>query len=319
MEKDFNKKLINAVLSNMPPKVKAASYLSDVLKLSRESVYRRIRGEIPFTIDEFAKLSVALGFSFDEIIGNANFGHAFFEFFANEKPPNEMYATMLEKYLELLEKIETTQMVDSVMSINRIPPNFYMLFDNLHKFVFYKWLNQYSGVPSNLHFSDIDVPPEIMSLQKRIRFNFSKLKRRTLILDPNTFLNQVKEIQYYYKMKLLNDEDLSLLKQEMNELVGLLENAAKTGTLGAYKTKTDIYLSFLSISANTCYYAYDDKVRTIIWIFIVNPIIIHNTNISDMQKKWLNFLKRQSTLISQSNEISQTEFFNQQRKYIEML
>ncbi|MDR3341036.1 MAG: hypothetical protein LBT25_13295 [Candidatus Symbiothrix sp.] len=287
--------------------------------MSRESAYRRIRGEIPFTADEFAKLSVRLGFSIDEIIGNNDFEHAFFEFSVDKKDPNEVYSVMLEKYATLLEKIETTKVADSVMSLNRIPLTFHVLFDNLHKFVFYKWLNQYNEVPLNLHFSAIEVPQEIMSLQKRIRFNFEKLKRRTLILDPNTFLSQVKEIQYYYQMKLLNDEDVSLLKKEMNGLVGLLENAAKTGTLGAYKTKIDIYLSFLSIHANTNYYAYDDTIRTIIWIFTANPMVIHNVNISNMQKKWLNSLKRQSTLISQSNEISQAEFFDQQRKYIEML
>jgi hypothetical protein len=319
MEKNFNKNLIDAILKNIPPKVKTASYLSNVLKMSRESAYRRIRGEIPFTADEFAKLSVRLGFSIDEIIGNNDFEHAFFEFSVDKKDPNEVYSVMLEKYATLLEKIETTKVADSVMSLNRIPLTFHVLFDNLHKFVFYKWLNQYNEVPLNLHFSAIEVPQEIMSLQKRIRFNFEKLKRRTLILDPNTFLSQVKEIQYYYQMKLLNDEDVSLLKKEMNGLVGLLENAAKTGTLGAYKTKIDIYLSFLSIHANTNYYAYDDTIRTIIWIFTANPMVIHNVNISNMQKKWLNSLKRQSTLISQSNEISQAEFFDQQRKYIEML
>jgi len=45
-------------------------------------------------------------------------------------------------------------------------------------------------------------------------------------------------------------------------------------------------------------------------------LVIQNSGIISMQLKRLHSLKRQSALISQSNEIKQAEFFYQQREFV---
>ena len=42
----------------------------DVLDIGKESAYRRLRGEKPFSMEEIYKLSLVLNFSLDEIISN---------------------------------------------------------------------------------------------------------------------------------------------------------------------------------------------------------------------------------------------------------
>jgi hypothetical protein len=57
-------------------------------------------------------------------------------------------------------------------------------------------------------------------------------------------------------------------------------------------------------------------VEAIFWIFSINPVNIFSPELCKLQKKWLLSLKRQSTLISQSNEILQNDFFDSQRAFL---
>ena len=65
MKKNLNSVLIAIVLDKIPTTIKPVSYLMELLNLSRESAYRRLRGEISFSFEETAKLSTALDFSVD--------------------------------------------------------------------------------------------------------------------------------------------------------------------------------------------------------------------------------------------------------------
>lgn len=49
---DISQKLISRILISIPDNINPVLYLMDLLDLSRESAYRRIRGEIPFTFWE---------------------------------------------------------------------------------------------------------------------------------------------------------------------------------------------------------------------------------------------------------------------------
>ena len=45
----------------LPPGQNLANFLTDTLCIGREAVYRRLRGEGAFTIDEVAQISCKLG------------------------------------------------------------------------------------------------------------------------------------------------------------------------------------------------------------------------------------------------------------------
>ena len=53
--------LITAMKDRLPPGQNLANFLTDTLCIGREAVYRRLRGEVAFTIDEVAQISCKLG------------------------------------------------------------------------------------------------------------------------------------------------------------------------------------------------------------------------------------------------------------------
>ena len=53
--------LIEALKEKLPPKRNLANLLMDTLYIGREAIYRRLRGEVPFTLEEAALISRKLG------------------------------------------------------------------------------------------------------------------------------------------------------------------------------------------------------------------------------------------------------------------
>lgn len=69
MTNNPNANLIEAMKEKLPLKGQLADMLMDTLYIGKEAVYRRLRGEVPFTLQESALISRKLGISLDKIIG----------------------------------------------------------------------------------------------------------------------------------------------------------------------------------------------------------------------------------------------------------
>jgi hypothetical protein len=225
--------------------------------------------------------------------------------------------SMLEKCYENTMDMQKATVNESLIALNSLPPVFCVFFDNLFNFNFFKWLHQDSIILSKQPFSEITVSREMLNMQKKIQRNLENVKDTLLILDPNILQSLIRDIQYFYQRKLISLSELEVLREELFALIDFLEKIAKTGGL-SFNAKVQLYLSPLHINANTGYFHFDNTVESFFWIHTVNPILIYNPEICLIHKKMLNALKRQSTLISQSNEMLQTDFFDQQRKYVKL-
>jgi len=84
MEKSLNKKITETILKHIPRHIKPVPYLMSFLDLGRLSTYRRLKGEIPFTVDEILKLSKEFGFSIDKIISENDNRYLSGHFIADE-------------------------------------------------------------------------------------------------------------------------------------------------------------------------------------------------------------------------------------------
>ena len=69
MQNELNTSLIEAVKEKLPLKENLANLLIDTLYIGKEAIYRRLRGEVPFTLEEAALISRKLGVSLDNVIG----------------------------------------------------------------------------------------------------------------------------------------------------------------------------------------------------------------------------------------------------------
>ena len=68
MINELNTGLIEALKEKLPPKTNLANLLMDTLCIGREAIYRRLRGEVPFTLEEAALISRKLGVYFSPLL-----------------------------------------------------------------------------------------------------------------------------------------------------------------------------------------------------------------------------------------------------------
>jgi predicted DNA-binding transcriptional regulator AlpA len=313
---NLNDIIVSTILKNVPKNIKPVIFLMELLNLSRESIYRRIRKEIPFSVEELSSLSHALSFSIDEVIEESKNEHVFFNLQSKiTTNASNAYLTMLQEYYDYMDLLTNAEKANVHVAVNYVPPMFSIFFEHLSKFYYYKWMNENTGNTSKYYYSDLTVPPELVSLHKNIKYEDKRFNNNVLIISPNIFLSLIQSIQYYYQRKLITCEEFQLLNKDIFGLIDLIENMTKTGVSHS-GIHMDVYLSSPYINSNSVYMEYNNIVETHLWLYSANPMIIRNANVCEMQKKWILSLKKQSTLITQSNEILQEEFFDKQRNHI---
>lgn len=317
MDNNLRKIIISKIQDRIPANIKTINYLMDILDMGRESAYRRMRGEISFSIEEIAKLSVALDFSIDKLVGKTTENRVLFDLpIDRNDDTSKAFTVMLQQYDKNIVHQVEAETTETIMALNLLPSIFTSCFDNLFRYSYYRWAHQTSADSLSYRFSDVVLPPEIIDLQKRIKSNFGKTKNSVYILDPEMFVNTIRGINYYYRRKLINDEELRLLKDDLLGLVNLMEKSMQTGIFDSC-SRFYFYLSSVSIESNSAYIMYDDHRISHFQIYLVNPIVIHNSELCIVHKNWLESLKKYSTLITRSQEILQIKYLNQQRMYIE--
>jgi hypothetical protein len=317
---DLNEIIVNTVLKNIPKNIKPVIYLMELLNLSRESVYRRIRKDIPFSMDELTKLALTLNFSLDEIVEGSKRERIFFDL-GLKNPGNsiDLFSAVFQEYNSYISNLSKAKNSSVFMALNCIYPLFTVFFSNLFKFHYFKWLVETQDNLPKDYFSNLVLPQELSLLQQKISEEIKYARNVTIILSPNISLSIIKDIQYYYQRRLINKDDVEILKKDLLKMSDFSENVAKTGRLEGGDSQIDIYISIPYINSNTIYLEYDDVSEVHYWIYSNNPMIIKNSEISNIQKKWFLSLKKSSTLITQSNEILQADFFETQRKLINKL
>jgi len=314
-----NKKdlLTTKILDSIPKNIKPIEYLIKILEISKESAYRRLRGDIPFTFEEMSKLSLDLDFSMDELVAKPGETRVLVNMQTGTgDDPAAVFSKRFEQYYKFLLHLEDYPNVETVFTLNHIPVIASVYFKNLFKFFYFKWLHKNHETSLRLNFSDIILSDEIEELRKKVRFSTLNCANKiTLILDSNFFVSLMDEIQYYHKRKLITDEDFEILKNDILGFVEMLETSAQTGILGQ-NAKISIYLSSMNIEANSVYLKYNGSETSFIYTFSINPLNISNPAIGEKHKKWIDSVKKYSTLITQSNEMLQTEYFDKQREFI---
>ena len=320
MSENLNEILVRKILNSIPKNKKAINYLMDILNIGQESTYRRMRGDIPFTFEEIVKLSSLLNFSIDEIIGrNVRINDYFSDSEQKDLPASDkhFFLTHLD-YYNILESTSTAKEIEIMYSLNRLISFFVVDFEKLFKFNYFMWVNQSNNVSLNTPFSEIEIPSYIASIQENIKSKLALGKNVVFIGSQYFILRLIRDVQYYYHRNLISDTELHEIKDEMMCFLDKIEKYIQTGSNGngsAYQ----FYLSLINVDMNSVYCSFDDSVISRYWSYLNIAVNRESNDIIAIHKSWIYSLKRSSILISRSNEIAQSEFFNQQRKFVETI
>ncbi|MDH6354877.1 hypothetical protein M2132_001210 [Dysgonomonas sp. PH5-45] len=318
MNQILKKGIINNILAKIPAHLNPVDFLQDALNLSKESVYRRIKGEVSFSLTDIIKLSSVLSFTLEEIITDNDEASdpppVTFNFRSNEMlEPQKTFSEILLAYVTDKEKLTKAKNVEVTVASNRLMILTSVYFDHLFKFYYYKWTQQTQQVSLNFSLSDIVLPQDIIELREKLK-TVSTVGLHTYILDINFLKSTIQAIEYYYKRKLISEDEVVLLQKDLYAFIDIMEYTIKQKT--DFGNVTNIYLSTAQIESSGLYCKCDDEEKISLWISFGVTISSKSPEICKTYKSWLNSLKKYSSLITGCNEALQTEFIDQQRNFI---
>lgn len=166
MINELNTGLIEALKEKLPPKTNLANLLMDTLYIGREAIYRRLRGEVPFTLEEAALISRKLGVSLDKIVGVSFSANAVFDLnVVDHDDPFNAYFTILSRYVKIFRAFQDDPTTALGTSSNTIPQTLYLKHDLLSKFRLFKWMYQNKHIQCN-HFENLKIPEKLVDIQR---------------------------------------------------------------------------------------------------------------------------------------------------------
>lgn len=315
---ELNTGLVNAVKEKLPSKDNLANALMDILYIGKEAIYRRLRGEVPFTLAEAAVISRKLGISLDKMIGVSFRDNAVFDMnIVSSDKPFEAYCSILEKQVDLFRSVKEDETSEIGTSSNIIPQTLSLKYNMLSKFRLFKWMYQNENIKCK-HFEEMEIPQKMVEKQKEYSDLVSHIHSVDYIWDNMIFSHLVNDIQYFCSIHLITDEDKDLLKEELFLLIDEMEELSARGKSKA-GNDVKIYISNINFEATYSYLDTSSTQLSLIRIYSINSITTQDQEMFRGLKEWIQSLKKFSTLISESGEMQRIQFFKQQREIVSIL
>jgi len=300
---------------------KLVTKLADILSLERMAVYRRLRQEVPFTFEEIVVIAKEFNISLDSMLGVDAKTTLPFRFQSRENEnPVEVDYLMLEEYLHAIKDVASDPEGEISLVANLLPQLFYTGFKYIYHFYYFKW--RYYTIPSNQtkSYHEIVLPDRLTKIVNDIFISSKKIKNCYLILDNRIFNNFVNDVSYFNSIRLIRDEDVVHIKEELFRFLDYMETIAINGYVDKPSSKVFIYTSETSI--DTSYSCVDSKSSyrfALIWSFIFNSILSFDEDTLMRMKLRIRSIIRTSNLLSVTGEKQRTQYFDKQRKIVEQL
>jgi len=316
----LNTKVIKAVKEILPDETNIADVLSGILPISREGIYRRIRGEVVFSFYEIYSIAQKLGLSVDYMIKSSTNENAIFELIQQPfQGSEEVISKAPNKFEQILGLILNDPSSKFELSHNLFPQVPSHMFYHLSKYNSFKWVykNEIKKLKS-VPYKDIDYPEHIFQLHKKNNMATMGIRETSYIWDYTIIEMMVREIRYFADIKLLDKEDVAILKDELYKFLLYVENLTFKGVFPT-GNKINIYISGVNSDASYSYIETSKYRISMIGLFDFQYIISTDDVAYNMVKGKIQSLKMASTLITESNENYRLSFFRTQRGLIDTL
>ena len=214
--------------------------------------------------------------------------------------------------------MKTDNTTEVYTASNSLPFTLYSSYENLSKFRLCRWMYQNGDIKTPHSLEDMSVDERIVNVHKKLSESIRQCPKTFFIWDTNIFYSFVKEIKYFASLNLINKDDVMHLKEELLQLLGVVEHLSIKGEFSENK-KVSFYLSNLSFEATYSYIEKHDYQVSLLRVYSINSMDSQSSYICQMQRNWIQSLKRHSILVSESGEAQRIAFLQKQLEVINTL
>lgn len=310
---------LNQVRAKLPPTISFADELSEVLSVSRDSAYRRIRGETLLSLDEVKKLCDHFRISLDHALSPSSEIVAFQVRALNSE--NFSFEKWLHSIYDNLQLISQFSEKELIFNAKDLPVFHFFRYPLLSAFKMYFWMRTFAreSKTSREKFHPQVISQDLLSLGQRIWEKYS-LVPSTEILSPEALTATLRNIEFTWECGLFKDPgDAGRLCDDCLTLLdhlSLQTEQGKKGTASDINTKCDFYHNELLIGDNTILFKMGEKRVAFITANNFDILATSQEFFCHQTEQHINNLISCSTLISNNAQKERVKFFNRIRERV---
>jgi len=312
------------IKSRLPSHISLVDKVADVLNISIDSSYRRIRGEKSIDFEELKTLSLYFKLSIDQFI-HLQQNSVLFEDHSMGDGTLLHYNVYLEALIRDLTYMNSLEH-KTMYYLNKDVPIFHHFSSPaLTAFKSFFWVKSIMHDPEYAResFSLDKYVPLFESNAKKINQLYKQLPS-VEIWNIESINSSIRQIEYYRNIGLFkNRQEIEVIYNSLEHVINEIEGYAETGEkkspekalakAGSYQ----IYINEFILGDNTIMLEMDKNVAVYINHAVINYMLTRDLKFCSFTKDHFENIIKKSTPISNTNEKERTRFFNRIREKIQ--
>jgi hypothetical protein len=306
---DIQPLFLEQVKSRLPDNLSFPDELAEVLNISRDSAYRRIRGETILSLEEVRIICNHYRLSLDMLLAPTNDSISF-----NHRAINSStftFADWIVSVLKNLEMIVQFPQRELTYCAKDLPMFHYFLFPELAAFKMYFWMKVYHRYAKyeTAKFNTKEIPAEYMATGERISQLYSALPSTEIWSDEVANIT-TRQIEYSLESGFITKSQSDSLFECWAALFDQLKKFAGNGTKNGKGNNFFLYKNDILIADTTLLFKMGDKRVTYLTYNTMNILTTSEESFCNIAEEYLKNLINKSVLISATGERERNKFFN---------
>lgn len=313
---ELQKLFFQHIKSKLPSHTSFVEEIAEVLSISTDSSYRRIRGEKPISFEEIQKLCRNYQVSLDHILSIDNNSTVFYgNWVDSENFDFEKYLSDMLMQMTFINKAGKKMFY---FEAKDIPPFHHFQFPELAEFKYFFWMKTILAYPNfnNLSFEDCNLKDALHKTGLEIIKTYNKIPS-VEIWGEDTINSTIRQIEFYRDSGVFKKkESIGILYDQLERLICHIENEAEAGEKflvgekpSGDKNNFQFYFNEVFLGHNSILTETDDTKTVFINHGVLNYMITRDKQFCNYTKKTFENTMRKSSLISSVNEKERHRYF----------
>jgi len=316
-EPNLQQLLFQHIKAKIPENLSFVHEIADLLEISYDSAYRRIRGEKELSLDELVKLGTKFEISIDSLL-NLKGNNAVFRNYSLEATNFKIkeWLTIIQADMWRIHQAKSKEIIYAAKD----PPLFhYFHFPELAAFKFFFWEKTLFEFPQHedKRFRIDDTDPDIVEIGEKI-LRYSITIPTVEIWNEDTFNILFRQIEYYWISGYFEKkDDLVNLLDKLEKWVKHIQKQADHGFKYLYGHPAEgiensymMYENEVVLNDNTVFVRLDNIEAVYITYNVLSLLITQEPDLCRNVEHYMHALMKKSNLISLSGSKARNRFFN---------
>ena len=307
--------LFQSIKSKLSPNLSFVHEISELLSISYDSAYRRIRGEKELSLEELKALCLHYNISVDALL-NMKSNHVIFSSMAIGENGIDI-ESWLQSLLAAIKQIHAAKDREIIYAAKDIPVFYYFEFPEIAAFKIYFWNK--ALIPASGYENrklTLETPDKLYETGRQLLAHYIKIPTIE-IWSEETISSVLRQIEYCFVSGFFADtNDVYRLCDVLEAWLEHVQSQAEHGfqyMLGTQPQGIEnnfrLYHNEVLVTDNTILVKTDGQKTSYNTYNVINQLVTTNTAFCDQIENSLRNLMQKSTLISSTSAKERNRFF----------